>query len=75
MRDKIDEREKTIESLADDATTKSGYSSHQNNVKYINELLGKTPKLLNKVKSQIDYIDDIKIKDDGTVVHNVFRNY
>jgi len=38
-------------------------------------LLGKTPKLINKVKSQIDYIDDIKIKDDGTIVHNVFRNY
>lgn len=38
-------------------------------------MLGKAPKLLNKVRSQIDVIDDITLRSNGTVIHNVFRTY
>ena len=39
----------------------------------IASILGKTPKLIGKVKSQLDKIDDITINKDGTVTHNLLR--
>ena len=36
-------------------------------------LLGKTPKLIGKINSMIDKIDDISIANDGTVTHNILR--
>jgi len=33
--------------------------------------LGKAPKLVGKIQSKIDKIDDIVIQDDGTVVHKI----
>ena len=39
----------------------------------MNELLGKSPKLVGKINSKIDKIDDIIIRQDGTVVHNILK--
>ena len=39
----------------------------------IASILGKTPKLIGKVKSQLDKIDDITINKDGTVTHNLLK--
>ena len=41
----------------------------------IESKLGKTPKLLGKIRSQIDKIDDIEIRPDGSVVHKILRTY
>jgi hypothetical protein len=40
---------------------------------YVDQLLGKTPKLLGKVKSELDKIDDVTIASNGDVIHNVLR--
>lgn len=37
------------------------------------QVLGKSPKLVGKIQSQIDKIDDITIKADGSVEHNILR--
>jgi hypothetical protein len=39
----------------------------------IDRLLGKTPKLLGKIRSILDKIDDIKVLEDGRVKHNYLR--
>ena len=41
--------------------------------KYINKLLHKTPKLVGKIQSKIDKIDDIVIMRDGSVIHNILK--
>jgi len=33
-------------------------------------MLGKPTKLIGKIKSHIDKIDDITLKADGTIIHN-----
>ena len=42
-------------------------------VEEINEMLGKSPKLLNRVMSEIDKIDNILILEDGRVKHRMMR--
>ena len=39
----------------------------------INEVLFKTPKKINKIKSIVDKMDDITIHEDGRVVHNILK--
>jgi predicted nucleic acid-binding Zn-ribbon protein len=39
----------------------------------INRLLGKSPKLIGKVRSVLDKIDDISVLEDGRVIHNYLR--
>ena len=41
----------------------------------LNEILGKSPKLIGKIRSQIDKVDDIEIRPDGTVVHKILRTF
>jgi len=36
-------------------------------------MLGKSPKLIGKVKSQLDKLDDISIENDGSVTHKILR--
>lgn len=71
--EKVKEREQTMESLADREFTQSEYQ--KNKEMSIDKLLGKTPKLLNRVRSQIDVIDDVELRSNGTVKHNVFTYY
>lgn len=62
-----------MESLADEEFTQSEYQKNKD--QSIDKLLGKAPKLLNKVRSQIDVIDDVELRSNGTVKHNVFTYY
>ena len=36
-------------------------------------MLDKSPKLVGKINSKLDKIDDIVIRKDGTVVHNILK--
>ena len=62
-----------MESLADQDYTESEYEKNKQLSK--DNFLGKTPKLLNRVRSQIDVIDDVELRSNGTVKHNVFTYY
>lgn len=74
MMKKIKKREQTLESLADPEYTETEYKKNKK-VTNIDELLNKSPKLLNNVRSQIDIIDDIQVRSSGVIAHNVFTYY
>ena len=71
MSQDIDERNQIIENLGDQEITSSEYQKHQDYD--LNKILKKSPKLVGKVMSQIDKIDDVRINSDGTVTHNWLR--
>jgi hypothetical protein len=39
----------------------------------VNQLLGKSPKLIGKVQSMFDKIDDVIVNEDGSVAHNILK--
>ena len=66
----VQERNDVIEGLAD--VTEEDYAVETTKVS-IDQLLGKSPKLIGKIKSFQDKIDDIRVLPSGNVVHNILR--
>jgi len=68
----VEERDATIETLADEEFTQAQYSKNEEQ-QSICQLLNKSPKLVGKIQSQVDKIDCITLNNDGSVTHRILR--
>ena len=62
-----------MENLGNEKVLKKVSAAKKLSQDEINKIMNKTPKLIGKVRSIQDKIDDITIREDGTVVHNYLR--
>ena len=71
--EQVQDRDINIETLADEEFTEAQYSKNEEQENLL-QILGKSPKLVGKIQSQIDKIDAITINADGSVIHKILRH-